>query len=44
MCGMSLGFCDTAAASRRGVVERAPVEAFASFHGFEAPPARDTGE
>ncbi|WP_288580544.1 nitroreductase [uncultured Methylobacterium sp.] len=44
VCGMALGFCDTAAASRRGVMERAPVEGFASFHGFEAPPARDTGE
>ncbi|KMO33562.1 nitroreductase [Methylobacterium variabile] len=44
VCGMALGVRDAALAARRGVMERAPVEAFASFHGFEAPPARDTGE
>lgn len=44
VCGMALGVCDAAAAATRGVMERAPVEAFASFHGFEAPPAHDEGE
>ncbi len=44
VCGMALGFHDAAKAARRGVMERAPVEAFARFHGFEAPSARDKGE
>jgi nitroreductase len=37
VCGMALGFCDAAAVASRGVMDRVPVEAFASFHGFEAP-------
>ncbi|GJD53054.1 Chloronitrobenzene nitroreductase [Methylobacterium crusticola] len=37
VCGMALGVRDAAAAATRGVMERAPVEAFARFHGFETP-------
>ncbi|ACL62576.1 nitroreductase [Methylobacterium nodulans] len=44
VCGMALGVCDAAAVATRGVMERASVEAFASFHGFEAPRAHDQGE
>ncbi|WP_018262222.1 nitroreductase [Methylobacterium sp. WSM2598] len=44
VCGMALGVCDAAAAARRRVMERAPIEAFASFHGFDAPRAQEAGE
>jgi hypothetical protein len=36
VCGVSLGWADEDAAVNALVAEREPIDAFATFHGFEA--------